>query len=265
MKMKSLMFLAARKPRMPCLLCPFVALLLLAGVPTLHADWIDVTWDGTVSITDTNQGGQSFIVWDKTTGKHNDPNGKLDAGGSQIVDIGTISTGDEMIIAINGQRWFFNASDSSYSHYSTSEDTNSQRLNSGTPFVTPDSAVIGSLDYMALLNISSSSFQISGIQLYSGIPLTYFNEANFDSAAAVAAGTLYSSIGTFTMNPDDAFENSVPFSLGTYDLMEVTGEQVLPGGGLGSPMTFNFADVPEPTTLVLLGVGGLALLRRRGE
>ena len=42
---------------------------------------------------------------------------------------------------------------------------------------------------------------------------------------------------------------------GTYDIY------VLPAGGTPDP---NIAATPEPTTLLLFSLGGLALLRRRG-
>ena len=63
------------------------------------------------------------------------------------------------------------------------------------------------------------------------------------------------------MSADDAVEYLVPASGGTYDLMEATVQQVLPGGVLGPPMTLAYADynAPEPTSVLLLAAGLLAM------
>jgi hypothetical protein len=57
-------------------------------------------------------------------------------------------------------------------------------------------------------------------------------------------------------------ENDTDTTTSTYNVL-VNYTQVTPQPALGIPFTFNISDVPEPATIVLLGLGGLAMLRRR--
>lgn len=53
-----------------------------------------------------------------------------------------------------------------------------------------------------------------------------------------------------------------PWAAGDWTLSVVDAWDTIGGGALGS-VTMRYEEVPEPTTLTLLGLGGLALLRRQ--
>jgi hypothetical protein len=254
--------------RMAGLSIPIVAILMLgAGSSWLRADKLTVTLGagGLVTIVDPAKPNTPDVIWDTTT---NTKGGTTtDTGGyDQMNDPGG-AVGNNMIVRVDGQTWAFNlvAFGNFWSDQELSILSFTDAQGTMAEFEDSFCSSAGGADNMVLLDGGPDSFQISGLLLYDGIPSSYFSQANFDSAAAIAAGTLYSNVvagsGPFTVNSSDANEYLVPTNPTTYDLMEVTGEQVLPGGGLGTPETFYLGNyqTPEPGTLTLLGGGLLAL------
>ena len=120
------------------------------------------------------------------------------------------------------------------------------------------SGISGELvDQFNLTNSSSNAFEISSLQLYEDLSMSFFNPASFDSAAALSSGALFRDVnaedGNWVLNPDQLvmFSLTPPSSRG-YELLVGSGQQVLPGGSLGAPFTFAFAnaDVPEPSYML---------------
>jgi hypothetical protein len=133
--------------------------------------------------------------------------------------------------------------------------------------------------FLLLNNSNTTAYEISDVQILTGIPSIFFTSNQFDSAAAIAAGTLFYDQNaegqSITILPHDgSFNNQLAFAigqvdLGSYSLLTGIASPILSGGTLGSPTSFSKAinPVAEPTSLwlVLSGMGMLGLLRMRSS
>ena len=138
----------------------------------------------------------------------------------------------------------------------------------GHPFDASDSSFFfddtGQLfDQFVIRNASQTAFNISALQIYSGLDLSFLHTTNFASSSAIASGSL---ISEDMPDPDTVFlagnfgmlAFSTPsLSLGEYDLLVVSMQPILPDASLGASFTKSLASfaVPEPDSLSLFGIG----------
>ena len=124
-----------------------------------------------------------------------------------------------------------------------------------------------------LVNTGIDAYSITGLLLFTGLDLTYFNMTNFNSAQAIGSGTLYENVISQTGTPlTIPSGGTLEFSFGavspaTYSMLSATVQEILPGGGLGAVQNLALASsaVPEPysQSLVLFSLICLCLVRLR--
>jgi hypothetical protein len=135
-------------------------------------------------------------------------------------------------------------------------------------FTLPTTLTPSSVDWNGVINISNVSGTFDGgaytfatVQLG---PVGYGNYTNYWAFGSGTKSIQFAAPGLFTWNPNGTVTlNTGNFQLGTY--------QSWTGGPLNYTLTIvdppgdGPVGVPEPTSLILLGVGGLAVgaLRRR--
>lgn len=120
------------------------------------------------------------------------------------------------------------------------------------------------------------AYEFSELLIYSDLDGSYFDTPDFDSPEAIATGRLVSNIieetlmekvevtpmgqaGSLITVPSGILYNSNDYVLLTGMSHKIDGD----GNPIGDDVGFSIAIIPEPATILLLGLGGLALLRRR--
>jgi hypothetical protein len=133
------------------------------------------------------------------------------------------------------------------------------------------------VNLLSLINTSNAHpFDFTGLVVYSGLDMDFFNSIEFASPAAIASGTLFSDVLAeeeqltipISGGSPAILTFSAPGKTNTYNLIVGTARPILSNNTFGPDVGFAFAGsaVPEPGTLALLGglvVPGLMLLRRR--
>jgi hypothetical protein len=136
-------------------------------------------------------------------------------------------------------------------------------------------------EQFVLTNTSTqNAYQLSSLQIYTGLNLSYFNLENYASPAAIATGTLDSDIvanlGHPAIVPVAGLQadplltfSTLPVDPRSYELLIGTAQAIESDGSLGPPIDFAFAaTVPEPWSIILLApamllLGRICLARRR--
>jgi hypothetical protein len=121
-----------------------------------------------------------------------------------------------------------------------------------------------------------NGYEITSLDIYSGLNPAFYTAGNFDSLAAIASGTFVEDWAAATGGisipmaggPDLPFI-SVPVAdanYNSYDLITGTAAPILADGTLGASFTFSSAslpETPEPAPILLLGSGLLFLFIMR--
>jgi hypothetical protein len=141
-----------------------------------------------------------------------------------------------------------------------------------TSFASSLEVAPGLFDNISIVNSSAAAYNFTSLTVYDDVDPAFFTPAAFDSAQAIASGTLIlDQLATFS-TLDVGANTSVGVGVGPLDpagyvLMLGTSRQIISPGVFGQPVNFSFAEtlsVPSPGASVFLVTGAIALVAVHG-
>ena len=135
---------------------------------------------------------------------------------------------------------------------------------SANPLAAVWSGVMGATNYLVAGGIRGTGALGGAATTWPGGAQTYFELVGWSSNLGLTWGSLSNQVATGTWSANGFFGVS-PVSIITPSVSPAPAQGIFGGTGLASGITLYAVLVPEPTTMALVGLGGLSLLlfRRR--